>query len=457
MLSAVYTVSFACVAADKLDTWHGEGRDLFEQAVNIPTVEGRGKMGELVTLLRSRFEAAGFSDITVKTHGDTQTMIMRWSSSAKNKPKAILLLAHMDVVEALPADWTFDPFVFQERDGYYYGRGAVDNKAGLLAITMTMLRLKKEGFIPKRDIIVLFTGDEETTGKGAELASTEWRDLIDAEYALNSDAGGGKFLKDGTALGYGIQAAEKTYRTYTFSVRNPGGHSSRPRSDNAIYELASVLKKLEAFSFEPGLNEVTRAYFTERAKIESGKLGDAMRRWLANVDDREAADIIEADPTEVGTTRTRCVATRLDGGHADNALPQLAMATVNCRILPGIDPADVEAGLKQLVGENVEVAMSDAFGAPTDASPLRDDVVTAFTKAVQKRHPGVPIIPKMSTGATDGLFFRAVGIPVYGVAGEWLISPEDERSHGRDERIPVLSFHENLDIWYEMIGELAGL
>ena len=456
LLGAAYIVSSPCVAADKLDTWHLEGRNLFEQVVNIPTVEGRGKMGDLVTLLKSRFEAVGLTDITVKSHNDTQSMILRWSSTAKNKPKPILLLAHMDVVEALPVDWSFDPFVFQEIDGYYYGRGSIDNKAGLLAITMTMLRLKKEGFTPKRDIIVLFTGDEETTGKGAELASTEWKELIDAEYALNSDAGGGAFLKDGTPLGFGIQAAEKTYRTYTFSVRNPGGHSSRPRPDNAIYELATALKKLEAFSFEPGLNEVTKVYFTERAKIEPGKLGDAMRRWVANPGDREAADIIEADPTEVGTTRTRCVATRLEGGHADNALPQLAKATVNCRILPGIDPADVEAGLKQLAGGGVEVRMSDAFGAPTDASPLRDDVVSAYTKAVQKRHPGMPIIPQMSTGATDGLFFRAIGIPVYGVSGEWIISPEDERAHGRDERNPVKSFHQNLDIWYEMIGELAG-
>ncbi len=449
-------VSSSLSSAAKMDAWHLEGRDLFEKVINIPTVEGRKKVNGLVTLLKGEFEAAGLTDITVKPHGDTESMILRWSSKTKNKAKPILLLAHMDVVEALPEDWSFDPFVFQERDGYYYGRGTKDNKAGVLAITMSMLRLKRENFAPQRDIIVLFTGDEETTGKGAELASTQWRELVDAEYALNSDVGGGSFLKDGTALGYGIQAAEKTYRTYTFSVRNPGGHSSRPRPDNAIYELASVLKKLEAFSFEPGLNEVTRAYFSERAKIETGELGEAMKRWVANPSDREAADYIEAFPTEVGKTRTRCVATRLEGGHADNALAQLAEATVNCRILPGIDPADVEKALKQLAGKGVEVTVSDAFGAPTDASPLRDDVVSAYTKAVQKRHAGVPIIPQMSTGATDGLFFRAVGIPVYGVGGQWIISPEDERAHGRDERIPISSFHENMEIWYEMIGDLAG-
>jgi acetylornithine deacetylase/succinyl-diaminopimelate desuccinylase-like protein len=201
---------------------------------------------------------------------------------------------------------------------------------------------------------------------------------------------------------------------------------------------------------------VTRGYFTERAKSEKGKLGDAMRAWVANPADGAAADVIEADPTEVGTTRTRCVATRLEGGEADNALPQTARAIVNCRIMPGVDLASVETELKKIAGPGVEVVMSDAFGAPTDASPLRPDVVKAFTDAVRKRHPGVAIVPQMSTGATDGLYFRAIGIPVYGVGGEWLIVPEDERAHGRDERIPVKSFHENIGIWREMVAALAG-
>jgi acetylornithine deacetylase/succinyl-diaminopimelate desuccinylase-like protein len=455
-LALAVPVSAEPLSPEPLSQWHQEGRGLFEQAVNIPTVEGRGEVKNLVALLKDQFEAVGLNGITVKDHNDTQTMILRWKAVGKPKQKPILLMAHMDVVEALPADWSFDPFVFREENGYYYGRGTNDNKAGMLAITMTLLRLKKEGFQPKRDIIVLFTGDEETVGKGAELATTQWRDLVDAEYALNSDAGGGGFLADGTPLGFGIQAAEKTYRSYTFSVTNPGGHSSRPRPDNAIYELAGALKRLEAHRFTPMLNEVTKAYFTERAKSDKGPLGDAMRRWVANPDDGAAADVIEADPTEVGTTRTRCVATKLSGGHADNALPQLATATVNCRILPGIKPEAVEAELRTLAGPGVTVTMSDAFGQPTDASPLRKDVVGAYTRAVHKRHPGVPIIPNMSTGATDGAYFRAIGIPVYGVGGEWIVVPEDERAHGRDERLPVKAFHENMDIWYDMVSELAG-
>jgi acetylornithine deacetylase/succinyl-diaminopimelate desuccinylase-like protein len=456
-LFAISLLATAPLFAQSVEAdWRAKERVLFERVVNIPTVEGRGNVPKLVTLLSAEFRAAGINDITVKPYGETQAMIVRWKAEGKTTKKPILLMAHLDVVEAKREDWSADPFTFREEGGYYYGRGSVDNKAGVMAITMSLIRLKAEGFKPKRDIIVLFTGDEETAGKGAELATTQWRSLVDAEYALNSDAGGGGFLKDGTSVGYGIQAAEKTYRTYTFTVRNAGGHSSRPRADNAIYELATALKKLEAHRFTPSMNEVTRAYFTERGKMDQGPLGNAMRRWVANPNDGAAADIIEADPTEVGTTRTRCVATRLEGGHADNALPQMARATVNCRILPGIDPAAVEAELAATVGPGVEINVSDAFGAPTAASPLRPDVVGAYTDAVRKRHPGMAIIPQMSTGATDGLFFRAIGIPVYGVGGEWLIIPEDERAHGRDERIPVKSFHDNIGIWHDMIGKLSS-
>lgn len=211
-----------------------EARDLFKQVVEIPTVEGRSEVPRLVSLLSEWFRAEGFTDITVKPHGETQSMILRWKAPGKPEQKPILLLAHMDVVEAKRDDWADDPFIFRERDGYYWGRGTLDNKAGVLAITMSLTRLKRAGFEPRRDIIVLFTGDEETVGDGAMLASSEWLDLVDAEYVLNSDAGGGGFTAQGKALGYGIQTAEKTYRTYSFTVKNKGGHSSKPRPDNAI-------------------------------------------------------------------------------------------------------------------------------------------------------------------------------------------------------------------------------
>lgn len=452
-LLAVTSVG-AQAAGDK--TPADEARDLFKQAVEIPTVEGRGEVPRLVKLLSAKFNAAGLTDITVKPHGETESMILRWAAKGTATAKPILLMAHMDVVEAKRGDWADDPFIFREKDGYYWGRGSVDNKAGMTAIVMSLVRLKRAGFEPKRDIIVLFTGDEETTGDGAKLASTEWVDLVRAEYALNSDAGGGGFTSEGKALGYGMQTAEKTYRTYSFTVTNKGGHSSKPRPDNAIYELAAAITRLEKHRFAPQLNETTRGYFTARASQEKGAVGDAMRRWLADENDGEAADIIEADPKEVGLTRTRCVATKLTGGHADNALPQLAQATVNCRIFPGVKPAAVMAELQQLAGSGVTVVQSDSFGASTPASPLRADVVGAYTKAIQKRFPGMPIVPSMSTGATDGVFFRGIGIPVYGVSGVWLKIPEDARAHGLDERIPVESFHMNIGVWEDMLRELAG-
>ena len=448
--------AMAAPPADPAARWHAQGRALFEEIINIPSVEGRGRMGDVVNALKREFIAAGITDITVKPHDQTQTMFIRWKAAGKPAHKPILLMAHMDVVEALRDDWSNDPFKFFEKDGYFYGRGTSDDKQGVMAITMSLLRLKAEGFKPKRDIIVMFTGDEETAGNGAKRASTEWRSLIDAEFALNADAGGGQFLKDGTAIGYGLQSAEKFYATYSFTVRNSGGHSSRPRADNAIYELATALKKLEAHRFTPALNETTRGYFTQRAKAEKGALGDAMRRWLANPDDGAAADLIEADATEVGLTRTRCVATRLEGGHADNALPQLARATVNCRILPGTAPENVQAELQAAVENAVEVKPTDVFGKSTPASPLRPDVVKAYSDAVHKRFPAMPIVPQMSTGATDGTFLRAAGIPVYGVDAAWLVIPDDERAHGKDERIPVKSFYDNLDIWHDMVAALAG-
>ena len=243
---------------------------------------------------------------------------------------------------------------------------------------------------------------------------------------------------------------------YSFTVRNRGGHSSKPRKDNAIYKLAEALKRLEAYRFEPVLNETTRAYFAAREKSEKGPLGDAMRRWLANPQDGAAADAIEADEGEVGLTRTRCVATRLEGGHADNALPQLARATINCRIMPGTEPAAVRDELERVVGDpEVKVERTDDQKMSL-ASPLRADVVAAFTAAVHARHPGAPIMPEMSTGASDARPFRVAGIPVYGVDGAWGVVPDDMRAHGRDERLPVKALYDDVDHWVDMLKSLAG-
>ncbi|HYW15599.1 MAG TPA: M20/M25/M40 family metallo-hydrolase [Allosphingosinicella sp.] len=460
---ALGLLASTALAADPApDKWDLKAREILARSIEIPTVPGRGQMPAQARYLADQFKAGGFpeSDIrimpyTARPKDETAALIVRWRAAKPSGKKPILLLAHMDVVEALAADWSADPFKFREEGGYFYGRGSMDNKAGMVAITTALLRLRAEGFGPTRDLIVFFTGDEETEGKGAALGAKEWREWTDAEFALNSDAGGGAFTRDGRSLGFGIQTAEKTYQSFAFSAKNKGGHSSRPRPDNAIYDLAGALKRLEAHRFTPTLNETTRAYFTERSKMETGPLGEAMRRWVADEKDGAAADLIEASELEVGTTRTRCVATRLEGGHADNALPQLARATVNCRIMPGVDPALVEAELKRIAGPSVEVTVSDP-GVPTPASPLRADVVRAYTDAVRRRHPGAAIIPSMSTGATDGLYFRAAGIPVYGVDGSWGISPDDERAHGRDERLAAKALYDDVDHWMDMLKALAG-
>jgi acetylornithine deacetylase/succinyl-diaminopimelate desuccinylase-like protein len=460
--AALALLSTTAIAAPPADQWYAKAREIFQRSIEIPSVPGRGQTPALAQYLAGEFKAAGWaeSDIHVLPHqgspGDqTASLILRWPAAGKPSKKPILLLAHMDVVEAKAEDWSTDPFKFIEKDGYFYGRGTSDDKQGTTAVTAALLKLRASGFKPTRDIVVLFTGDEETEGRGAQLGATEWRKWTDAEFALNADAGGGSFDRQGRSLGFGLQTAEKMYESFHFSARNRGGHSSRPRPDNAIYQLADALKRLEAHRFTPVLNETTRAYFTARGKMETGALGEAMRRWVANPDDGAAADVIEANELEVGQTRTRCVATRLEGGHADNALPQLARATVNCRAMPGTDPKALLAELKQVAGPQVEVTVSDPPN-PAPASPLRPDVVKAYTDSVHRRFPNAPIVPSMSTGATDGLFFRAAGIPVYGVEGSWGISPDDERAHGKDERLPVKALYDNVDHWHDMIRALAG-
>jgi len=444
--------------------WQARTRALLEQVIEIPTVINRGQVPKMAELLAAQFRSAGIpaEDIKILPHdglaGDkTATMVVRWRSARPAK-KPMLILGHMDVVEAKREDWKQDPFEFIERDGYFYGRGTADMKSGIVATTLALIKLKQAGFRPNRDIILFFTGDEETAQNGARLGSTEWRSLTDAEFGLNADGGGGSYDRDGRPLSFNLDAAEKTYQTYFFTTRNPGGHSSRPRPDNAIYDLADALKKLQAHRFQPQLNEVTRAYFTERAKDEKGPLGDAMRRWLANPEDGQAADFIENSELEVGKARTRCVATMLSAGHADNALPQSAKATVNCRIMPGVEPATVQAELQRLVGNSVEIVPDPTFiGKPTPVFPVRTDVMAAYAKAVQRLHgPRMRVVPNMTTGTTDASFFRAAGIPVYGVDGGWGISPDDERAHGLDERIPVRAAYDDVVHWEMMIRELAG-
>lgn len=458
MLGSLIAASMIAAQAPAPDPRRAAERDLFEQIVEIPTVAGRGQMPRLTALLATEFRSIGITDIVIKDHegqpGDkTQTMIVRWPAARPSGKKPILLMAHMDVVEARRGDWTHDPFEFREESGYYWGRGTSDNKQGVAGILLALKRLKASGFQPSRDIVVLFTGDEETKQNGAMLAASEWKELIDAEYALNLDAGGGSVYKSGKPQGFSVQVAEKTYADFRLTSTNPGGHSSSPRPDNAIYQLAGALKTLEEYRFEPQLDATTRAMFEARAANDTGAMGELIRGWLAAPDDRVKADLIEAFAP--GYTRTRCIATQLSGGHAPNALPQKAEATVNCRIFPGVKPESVMSELQAIAGKDVKVALIDG-GTWSSASPLREDVMAAHRKALHARWPGAPIAPWMSAGATDAVFTRAAGIPTYGVAANWGYVGETSGIHGLNERITIGGFHDAIDHLEMMLRDLAG-
>lgn len=458
-LSAIGAALLACASTQAFGAEtsnRAAERDLFAKIVEIPTVKGRtAEFRKLTGLLTAEFRRAGISNVVVKDHDDTQTLIARWPAAKPSGQKPILLVAHMDVVEAKASDWKYPPFQFREEKGYYLGRGSNDNKAALTGILIALQYLRAEGFAPSRDIIVLFTGDEETSGDGARRAATEWRSLIDAEYALNGDAGGGSVYKDGRPNVFAMQIAEKTYADYKLTAINRGGHSSAPRPDNAIYALANAITALERHRFPPMINDATRAGYEQIAARDGGEFGELVKRFLADPNDREAADLLEAfDP---GYTRTRCVATMLSGGHAPNALPQKAEANVNCRIFPGVSIESVREQLQSLSGPDVSVAVVPGSPTPeTSPSPMRDDVLAAYKAAVATRFKDTPVIPFQSAGATDGAFLRANGIPVYGFGGLWGVVGEQEGAHGLDERVYADGFHGQIPIWMEMLRRLAG-
>jgi acetylornithine deacetylase/succinyl-diaminopimelate desuccinylase-like protein len=461
-LAATICISLNAAAAEPLGTRASDrkAREIFSKVISIPTELGRNKVPEMAEYLAGEFRAAGFpaDDVNVipyKFTGDqTAALVVRYRGTGK-RGKPIALLAHMDVVTARREDWERDPYELIEENGFFYGRGTLDIKSGITALTSTFIRLRQEGFKPSRDLIIYFSGDEETAQDTTVATVRDHRDLIDAEFALNADAGGGTLDDDsGRPVFFQLQAAEKTYADFTLTVLNPGGHSSLPRADNAIYELAAALGKVQAHAFPVMSNEITVASFRATGKTTPGELGAAMTKFAADPNDAAAAAVIAANPSFVGMLRTTCVATRLEGGHANNALPQKATANINCRIFPGVKVEDVQKTLQQLVGSAIDVK---EFGKAmsSDASPLRPDVVAAVTRVVHKLRPGVPVIPFQASGATDGLVFRAAGIPTYGMDGVF-IRPRDEFAHGLNERVPVDGFYLSLDHWYLLIKDLAG-
>ncbi len=430
--------------------------DIYRTVVSLDSSVEGGQTPALAAGLAERFRAAGFpaEDVHVLPHAATASLLVRYRSAGTGA-RPILFLAHMDVVPARRADWERDPFTLIEENGFFFGRGSLDNKSGVALLSATFLQLRAEGFVPSRDLIIWFSGDEETSGDTTAALLRDHRDLIgDAEFALNSDAGGGLLSSEGEPRAYFLQTAEKTYADFTLTARNAGGHSSLPRADNAIFDLADAINRIRAFQFPVMWNDTTIQSFRATGADVGGEDGAAMLRFAQRPGDRRAAAQLSSNPAYVGQLRTTCVPTMLGGGHAPNALPQSATANVNCRIFPGVSVANVQAELQRLTGASVAVSLAQPSNA-SDASPLRDDVIAALTSAVHANYPGVPVTPSMSAGATDGLFFRAAGIPTYGV-GEAFLREEDEFSHGLNERNPVRSFYNGLTHWRLLITALAG-
>lgn len=433
-----------------------KARDIYEKVIAFRTAKGHGQVPKMATYLADTLKAGGVpaADIAMLPSDDTVAMIVRLPAAVGTSAKPILFSAHMDVVDARPEDWTRDPFRLIEEDGYFFGRGTMDNKAGVTALVSTILRLKAEGFKPARDLVFAFIGDEETQMATTRLvAAHDW--VKDAEYALNTDAGGGALDPAGKPIIYLVQGAEKTYATFELTVTNPGGHSSRPRGDNAIYDLAQALTRLQAHRFPVMANALTRAYLGAIGKVTPGEDGAMLTAFAANPQDAKASDYLAGRPEFVGTTRTTCVATMLSGGHAENALPQKATATVNCRIFPDVKVADVQAELVRVVANP---AVKFAVLNNPEASPvseMRPDVMAAITRAVHAHHPGVPIVPYLESGGTDGKVYRIAGIPTFASSGLFT-KPTDMFAHGLNERLAVPAFYQGLDHFYRLAKDLGG-
>ncbi len=435
-------------------------RTLLAELVAIPTAKGRASVPKLVDVLEQRLLAAGFSAadiarVPVVIDGEeTQGLIVRYRAKGTTKARPVALLAHMDVVDAVAANWATDPYKPIEKDGYLYGRGSQDNKFAVAALVTTFSRLKSAGWAPDRDLFLAFSGDEET-GMLSTRAVIAHPWMKDVEYALNGDAGGGAVTRDGKPIAFSMQAAEKTTATYEISAANPGGHSSVPKPDNAIYELADALRGVQALTFPVELNEITRLMVAKTAKDQGGELGAAFTRLLSDQTDADAIATARRYPDYSNNLWTTCVATMLRAGNAPNALPQNATATVNCRILPGTPAADVQAKLQKAAGPKVVVKLADE-AVESPVSPVRPDVLAALQKAVNVNYPGVVLQPSLSSGGTEGREYRRVGIPTYGAGSLGLVYPDDSRAHGTDERIPLAAFDKELVFWDVLLREIAG-
>jgi acetylornithine deacetylase/succinyl-diaminopimelate desuccinylase-like protein len=450
----------ASPARASLTAHEQRARAIYKELVEINTVDSVGSTTKAAEAMARHFRAAGFPARDVQVlippdHPDKGNLVVRYRGRGATKP--VLLLAHLDVVAANRSDWPRDPFTLYEETGYFLGRGSSDDKAMAAMFVANLLRYKEEGITPDRDIILALTADEEGgNANGVEWLLANHKSLIQAAYALNE--GGGGTLEGNRPIFHAVQAAEKVPVNFTLTTTNPGGHSSVPRPDNAIYALATGLTRLARYQFPVALNEVTRPFFTETAKVEPRQqMAAAMRSLVANPTDSAAAATLSGDPRYASMLRTSCVATRLAGGHAYNALPQSATANVNCRIVPTSNIDEVKAALARVLGDTgikvtYTIVPRERFGAAPSA--IDPELLAATTALTTRMWGQIPVIPTMSTGATDGRFLRAAGIPTYGVSGIFS-TPGETNAHGRDEKLRVKSFYDGLAFLDQLVRQLA--
>ncbi len=440
--------------------------DIFKQLIEINTTDSVGNVTTAAEAMAERFREAGFADSDIRILGPNErkkNLVVRLHGTGKYKP--LLLIGHLDVVEARREDWTTDPFRFVEKDGFYYGRGTQDMKSGDAIMATTLIRFKKEAFTPNRDIILALTADEE----GGQSNGVDWllqnhRELIDAEFVFNHD-GGGILSDHGKPVMMTVDATEKLYADFRLGLTNPGGHSSLPRPDNAIYSLANALIRLENYQFPFELNGVTRAYYERIAAVETPERSAEIKAILKNPPDLKAVAQLSQDPIDNSTLHTTCVATRLSAGHANNALPQRAEANVNCRILPGHSAEEIRQELiKVFADSQISVRYVDNSGNISDTAPdrksfspppLRSDVFGPLEKVTAAMWPGTPVIPDMATGASDGVYTMGAGLPTYQIAGI-AIDRDDIRAHGKDERLGIDSYYKGVDFYYRFLKAVAS-
>jgi carboxypeptidase PM20D1 len=455
LATAALAATLSSTAIAQTASHEVKAREIYARVISFRTAAGQKQTPAMVAYLIETLKAGGVpeSDIVTLDEEGERAMIVRIPGRKPGRP--ILFSAHMDVVDARREEWERDPFKLIEENGTFYGRGTSDNKAGVVALVSTILRLKAAKLQPARELVFAFVGDEETNmNTTRQIAAHAW--VKNAEFAINTDAGGGILDEaGGKPLIYLVQGAEKTYATFDLIATNPGGHSSRPRADNAIYQLAHALEKVEAHRFPVMATDLSRSYLGAVGKQQPGPLGEALRKFATDPTDAGAADVLAKSPEYVGTTRTTCVATMLDAGHAENALPQTAKAAVNCRIFPGVAVDSVRDGLVAAIGDpgvRVEVR-----GQP-EASPIsemRPDVMAAITRAVHADYPGVTVAPYLESGATDGKVYRTAGIPTFASSGLFS-KPSEMFAHGLNERIPVDAFYHGLNHIYRLAVDLGG-